>query len=130
MTAPPESRVDLPEPVMSAEELTTFLRQWFPAAEDSFRIEEVTAGGVAIRLPIHERHGRPGGTVSGPTMMTLADSVAWLATLSRIGPEPLAVTANLTIDFLRKPPPANFHTRGACRPCCSRSQRARWWWCS
>lgn len=37
-------------------------------------------------------------------MMALADTVAWLATLSRIGPEALAVTSNLTIDFLRKPP--------------------------
>jgi uncharacterized protein (TIGR00369 family) len=90
--------------VLSAPELADFLRHWFPGSTDTFLVEEVTATGVAIRLPVHAGHGRPGGTVSGPTMMALADTVAWLATLSRLGPEALAVTSNLTIDFLRKPP--------------------------
>ena len=89
---------------MDAEALVAFLARWFPGSEATFLVEEVTPTGVAIRHPVHEGHGRPGGTVSGPTMMALADTVAWLATLSRIGPEALAVTSNLTIDFLRKPP--------------------------
>jgi uncharacterized protein (TIGR00369 family) len=66
-------------------------------------VEAVTDTGVVVRLPIDERHGRPGGTVSGPASMSLADTTAWLAVLSRIGPVVLAVTTSLHIDFLRKP---------------------------
>ena len=49
-------------------------------------------------------HGRPGGTVSGPALMGLADGTAWLAILAQIGPVALAVTTSLHIDFLWKPP--------------------------
>jgi uncharacterized protein (TIGR00369 family) len=57
-----------------------------------------------VRLPVAERHLRPGGTVSGPTMFALADVAIYLMILSRIGPVALAVTTNCAIDFLRKPP--------------------------
>ena len=56
-----------------------------------------------MRLPVTAADGRPGGTVSGPTLMALADSAAWLAVLGQIGPVALAVTTSLHIDFLRKP---------------------------
>ena len=46
---------------------------------------------------------RPGGTVSGPSLMALADCAAWLAVVGQIGPVALAVTTSLHIDFLRKP---------------------------
>jgi len=48
---------------------------------------------------------RPGGTISGPVMMTLADAAMYGVVLANIGPVALAVTTNLSIDFLRKPPP-------------------------
>jgi uncharacterized protein (TIGR00369 family) len=48
---------------------------------------------------------RPGGTISGPTMMALADFAMYVAVLAAIGPVPLAVTINLNINFLRKPAP-------------------------
>ena len=48
---------------------------------------------------------RPGGTISGPTMMALADFAMYVAVLAAIGPVPLAVTINLNINFLRKPGP-------------------------
>ena len=66
-------------------------------------IDEVTDAGVVVRQVIDERHGRPGGTVSGPTLMALADTAAWMAILSRIGPVVLAVTTSLHIEFRRKP---------------------------
>jgi uncharacterized protein (TIGR00369 family) len=66
-------------------------------------VDSVTDEGVVVRQVIDERHGRPGGTVSGPTLMALADTAAWMAILSRIGPVVLAVTTSLHIDFLRKP---------------------------
>lgn len=99
--------MSLPPPVMSPEELNAFLDEAFPKVPRAYRVAEVTADGVVLRLPVGEEHERPGGTVSGPTMMGLADGAAWLATLSRIGPVALAVTSNLTINFLRKPPMAD-----------------------
>jgi uncharacterized protein (TIGR00369 family) len=95
--------VALPAPVMTVEELNDFLAGAFPNAPRLHRVVEVTDVGAVLHLPIGAEHERPGGTVSGPTMMGLADSAAWLATLSRIGPVALAVTSSLTINFLRKP---------------------------
>jgi uncharacterized protein (TIGR00369 family) len=97
----------IPEPVMTPAELEAFLGEAFPKVPRAYRVVEVTAEGAVLRLPIGEEHERPGGTVSGPAMMGLADAAAWLATLSRIGPVPLSVTSSLTINFLRKPPLAD-----------------------
>jgi uncharacterized protein (TIGR00369 family) len=91
-------------PVMSAPELDDFVAAAFPNSPRAHRVAEVHDRGVTLRLPIGPEHERPGGTVSGPTMMGLVDAAAWLATLSRIGPVALAVTSSLTINFLRKPP--------------------------
>jgi uncharacterized protein (TIGR00369 family) len=44
--------------------------------------------------------------------MTLADTVAYVAVVSQIGPEFLTVTSSLQIDFLRKPPPADLRATG------------------
>jgi uncharacterized protein (TIGR00369 family) len=52
---------------------------------------------------VADRHLRPGGTVSGPSMFALADVAIYLAILARIGPVALAVTTGANIDFLRKP---------------------------
>ncbi|HEY8545315.1 MAG TPA: PaaI family thioesterase [Acidimicrobiales bacterium] len=95
--------MQLPEPVMTAEELNAFLQATFPQFERPYRVLEVTPTGAVLHLAIGPEHERPGGTVSGPTMMGLADAAAWLATLSRIGPVALSVTSSLTINFLRKP---------------------------
>ena len=88
---------------MSVEELEAFLGEAFPQARPTWKVEEITERGVQVRQPVGDEHARPGGTVSGPTMMALADGAAWLATLSRIGPVALTVTSSLTINFLRKP---------------------------
>jgi acyl-coenzyme A thioesterase PaaI-like protein len=87
---------------MTAEELQGLLGQGFPDAVVP-AVDAVTPDGIVLRQAVSDRHGRPGGTVSGPTMMSLADTTAWLAILSRIGPVVLAVTTSLHIDFLRKP---------------------------
>jgi len=89
---------------MSAVELGDFLHLVDMGSGGRFDVTEVTDRGAVVRLPIGAEHQRPGGTVSGPTMMGLADGAAWMATLSRIGPVPLTVTSSLTINFLRKPP--------------------------
>ncbi|MGR3434865.1 MAG: PaaI family thioesterase [Shimia sp.] len=91
------------EPRMDVPALATFLAEVFPQVAADFRVEAVTAEGLRLRLIVDERHLRPGGTVSGPTMFGLADVAVYLAILSRIGPKALAVTTNCAIDFMRKP---------------------------
>ena len=88
---------------MGRKELEAFLEADFPQVKDQFGIEEVREDGVTVRLHAHERHSRPGGTVSGPAMFSLVDVAIYLAVLSRVGPKALAVTTNCSIDFMRKP---------------------------
>ncbi len=65
--------------------------------------DEIGAGVARVRLPYSDDHVRPGGTISGPAMMALADYAMYVAVLGAIGPVALAVTTNLNINFLRKP---------------------------
>lgn len=89
--------------VMTAEQLSKFIKEVFAQVADDFAIDEVGDGEVTMRLLTQERHLRPGGTISGPSMFALADVAAYLATLAMIGPQALAVTTNCSIDFMRKP---------------------------
>lgn len=88
---------------MDQTQLQAFLTENFPQVCDDFRVDAVTDAGVTLRLVISDQHLRPGGTVSGPAMFGLADVAMYLAVLSRIGPQALAVTTNCSIDFMRKP---------------------------
>jgi len=83
--------------------LTSFLQREFDQVADDFVVQSQEADGLTVRLRVAERHLRPGGTVSGPTMFALADVAVYLAILARIGPVALAVTTSSSIDFLRKP---------------------------
>lgn len=93
---------------MSAAELEAFLREHFPQLETlPYHVEQVAEGLLTVRLSYDEQHLRPGGTISGPTLMTLADTAMYLLVLAHIGPVALAVTTNLNINFLRKPQPGD-----------------------
>jgi uncharacterized protein (TIGR00369 family) len=89
--------------VMNEAALQDFLTEAFPQVHADFEVQQVTRDGVRVRLVTAERHLRPGGTVSGPSMFALADVGMYLAILSRIGPEALTVTTNCSMDFMRKP---------------------------
>jgi uncharacterized protein (TIGR00369 family) len=92
--------------VMTIDELERFLAAEFPQvfnAGSGLAIEAVWDGGCRVRQTFREGSVRPGGTISGPTMMALADFAMYVAVLAAIGPVPLAVTINLNINFLRKP---------------------------
>jgi uncharacterized protein (TIGR00369 family) len=89
--------------LMTAEALEEFLGREFPQVAEDFVIEEVGARRIRVRLAVQERHLRPGGTVSGPSIFALADVAVYLCILAMIGPEALAVTTNCSIDFMRKP---------------------------
>ena len=88
---------------MNRDSLERFLAEHFPQVVEEIFIDEVTGEGVTLRMAAREGNLRPGGTVSGPSMFLLADVAIYLALLSRIGPEALAVTTNCSIDFMRKP---------------------------
>ena len=88
--------------LLSASDLQDILQKAFPE-NATIVVETVDDSGVTLRLKVHEGHSRPGGTVSGPALMTLADSAAWMAVMSQVGEVLLAVTTSLHIDFLRKP---------------------------
>ncbi len=92
--------------LMTVDELERFLTAEFPQvfnAESGLAIDAVWDGGCRVRQAFRDLHVRPGGTISGPTMMALADFAMYVAVLAAIGPVPLAVTINLNINFLRKP---------------------------
>lgn len=88
---------------MTRDQLAEFLVTEFPQVAGDFAIEDVGENRIRVRLVTEERHLRPGGTVSGPTMFALADVSVYLAILAMIGPKALAVTTNCSIDFMRKP---------------------------
>ena len=70
-------------------------------------IERLAPGEASVRLPYHEDFLRPGGTVAGPMIMTLADFAMFVAVMSRIGPQVMAVTSSLNCNFLRRPKAAD-----------------------
>lgn len=88
---------------MNKNQLNAFLKEHFPQIESVGIVHEVTDNEVIFALQPNESHLRPGNTISGPTMMALADVTAYGTILNRVGPEALAVTTNLNINFLRKP---------------------------
>ncbi|HRP77954.1 MAG TPA: PaaI family thioesterase [Aquamicrobium sp.] len=92
-------------PKMTAEEVNDFINRVFPQLNDDvsdFFATEVFPGGCTVRLIAGERHLRPGNTVSGPALFTLADIGGYVCVLSHAGPDALSVTTNLSINFLRK----------------------------
>jgi uncharacterized protein (TIGR00369 family) len=97
------------EAVINQEDLQRLLDAEFPETFNpvtGFVILEIWYGGCRMRYGFHEKSLRPGGTISGPTMMLLADVSVYVAVLASIGWTPLAVTTNLNINFLKKPAPA------------------------
>jgi uncharacterized protein (TIGR00369 family) len=98
------------KPALTLVELEDFLRAEFPQAfneTSGLSVEDIWYGGARLRQASRAAFLRPGGTISGPTMMTLADVAMYLAVIAAIGPVPLAVTTSLTINFLRRPAPAD-----------------------
>ncbi|MGP6088301.1 PaaI family thioesterase [Antarctobacter jejuensis] len=88
---------------LNAAEIEAFLGEVFPQVEGMFAIDSLTEDLLVMRLMNDDRHLRPGGTVSGPAMFSLADVSAYVAVLARIGREALTVTTHCSIDFMRKP---------------------------
>jgi uncharacterized protein (TIGR00369 family) len=93
-------------PAMSSQAIEALLEREFPQVfrpGSGLSIENLGHGAATVRQKFHPDSLRPGGTISGPTMMALADFAMYVAVFSAVGPKPLAVTTNLNINFLRKP---------------------------
>lgn len=93
---------------MTIDELETFLHAEFPQVftlGGDIGIERADGQSCLLRQRFSDKMLRPGGTVSGPTLMALADFAMYVVLLSAIGPVGLAVTTNLNINFLRKGAP-------------------------
>jgi len=88
---------------LNAAELNAFMAAEFPQVAAQFDVERVSDMAAQVRLKVADMHLRPGGTVSGPSMFSLADLSMYAVTLAMIGPVALTVTTNCSIDFMRKP---------------------------
>lgn len=84
---------------LSAAQAADFMSQTFPHTQ--VKVQELDAGHALITLRAGPTHLRPGGYISGPTQMAMADTAAYLVVMSKLGVTPMAVTSNLNIHFLR-----------------------------
>lgn len=103
-------------PLLDAEAVNRLIDTAYPqlnAGRAAYRAVEVFAGGCVVRLVADERHLRPGGTISGPCLFTLADIGGYVCVLSHAGPDTLSVTTGMTINFMRKAPAGS--VEGHCR---------------
>lgn len=102
----------LEAPRLSVEDFRRISDERLPfAATMGIVAECIDAESVLMRAVYDERFLRPGGTISGPIMMALADAALYALVLSRVGPVELAVTTQLSINFLRKPAPGDMLAR-------------------
>ncbi len=90
---------------MTLQQIEAWFAGHFPDFEKRFQLESVEPGRARLRLLVEDRHLRPGGTVSGPSMMMLADAAVYAALLARDEDAGDAVTSNFNIAFLRRPKP-------------------------
>jgi uncharacterized protein (TIGR00369 family) len=94
------------EPQMTVAELNRFFADAFDTPR-GYDVEHVEQDRIRLRQSVETLMLRPGGTVSGPTLMALADAAAYALVLAHIGPVALAVTSSLTISFLNRPEPVD-----------------------
>lgn len=90
---------------MTADDIRALFATEFPQVPAEFVIDAVGPMTARVRWTVREGDLRPGGTVAGPTMFSLADLGVYAAILAQIGPEALTVTTSAHIDFMRKPAP-------------------------
>lgn len=114
MQVPPETHV--PEPILSADDIEAFFETQFPQVHQDgrvFSVQAIQRGSIIFRLDPNDRHLRPGGTVSGPSLFALADVGAYVCILVHIGLVKHTVTTSMNINFMNKaaPGPIDCHAR-------------------
>jgi uncharacterized protein (TIGR00369 family) len=98
-------------PVLDVDGVTALLRRAFPEPpEQGFpQVAEVAPGRVHMIAPHRDGVLRPGGVISGPHLMSLADTAAYALVLAHIGDQLMAVTSQLNMSFLRGAAPGDIH---------------------
>ena len=87
----------------TVQELTDFFKREFPQALEKNSIEKITDKGAETLYWVDESDLRPGQTISGPTLMMVADLALYVAIMGQLGLVSMAVTTNMTINFFRRP---------------------------
>lgn len=98
----------MPELQLDAVGVSAYIARIWPQAAHRYGptgLVHLDGTRARMRMPTADGELRPGGTVSGPTMMQLADSVTYALVLGLLGDAALAVTTHLSIDFVRRPEP-------------------------
>jgi uncharacterized protein (TIGR00369 family) len=91
---------------ITTEEFMQVLREGMPsAAALPFDVLALECGRAVLRMSTSQADLRPGGTVAGPVLFTLADLAIYAAVMTVFGVMPLAVTTDATLHFLRRPRP-------------------------
>ena len=97
---------------MTATEVNDFIHSTIPMFKNAgCCVETVTDGCISVRQPYNEGTLRAGGSISGPTMMALADTAMYALILAGPGRQEMAVTSNLNIHFLARPAPLDLYAR-------------------
>lgn len=86
---------------ITADEANAYLLANFEGVGTRSHVESMEDGRTVMSLEAKPEHLRPGGYISGPTQMAIADSAAYMAVMTKLGIVPMAVTSNLSINFLR-----------------------------
>ena len=100
-----------PTPVLDAAGVNALLRKAFPGAEPTAfpTVLEVSPGRVKVMTPYRDGLLRPGGVISGPVLMSLSDTAAYALVLAHIGDQLMAVTSQLSMNFLRGAAPGDIY---------------------
>ena len=92
-------RGSLDFPVKSPCEIETILFDVYPQTKDRFSIIEVDETTLKMWARVHYDDLRPGSTISGPSMFTLADCAMYARILGVYEEQVQAVTTNVCINF-------------------------------
>jgi uncharacterized protein (TIGR00369 family) len=98
---------------LGADELNALMVRAFPTtSRDYGPVKHVEAGRISVVQPFNPGMLRPGDLVSGPTLMSIADTAAYTLIMAHVGPELMTVTSSLTINFLRGAKKGDVHADG------------------
>lgn len=97
---------------ISGEQIETLIQLGFSAKQKLFTIESLVPGSIRLRIPYQPRMLRPGNVLSGPSLFTAADTAMYALILGHIGPQMMAVTANMNLNFLSKAVPGDIIAEG------------------
>ncbi len=99
--------------MITAAEFEALVREQVPLVRDyNLRVDFLGDGRIDVFMPYRDDFVRPGGTITGPALFSLADLALYGAVMSRLGRVELAVTTSITINFLRRPAPVGVHAEG------------------